>query len=113
MSFKLKYEAFRTPEITLGALRKVYTHDKYSGVKSAYKIKRMCDNIEKEMKNYMDLREEVHKTKDQNKIDELHDHEVEIKFGPLNKEEFEMFSWSPADLAVMEHFTEPSVFSDL
>ena len=101
MSFKMKKEVFQNPEITLSALRKIYTFDKYPDFKSAYKVKRMCDTIETELRGYMDKRKSMGQA-DTADINALHSEEVEVKFGPLSKEEFSMFSFSPAELSVVE-----------
>lgn len=101
----------------IDSLQKVYNCQGFS-VASAYRMKRMCDNITTEMKRVNELLRDIQKLDDEEtkkaKLDELVDMDVEIKFGPITKEEFEaLHGLSPMNINMLESFIEPSVLSEL
>lgn len=118
--FTFSYQAFSREKMGLfwGAMQKAYTCKSYPGFKSAYRIKRLCEAIQQEMKRFNELAKEVadeHKD-DQDTLDakmkELWAMEVEIKWDPLTEQEVEAIQGlSPADIEGLTFFTDPAVFS--
>ncbi len=119
----LKYRTFADTQSFVNAVKKAYTCDSYSDFKSAYKIKRMCEGIEKELTTFINLRnelmakvkkEEMTQEEFKTKLEELFDMDVELKWGPMTKQEVSCIKGlSPADIEAIEAVAEAKAFSDL
>lgn len=113
---KLTYEIFRNHPVFIGAIQKVYTCAKYPSFKSTHRIKRLCDSLETEMKTFHSMLRDISKSDldeeaKKEKLSELTNQEFEVKWEPLTEEEVEAIgSLSPAELAIIEKISDPSVF---
>lgn len=98
--FKYKYKNFEQQRHFIHALSKVYGCEEYPSVRSAYKVKRLCDALQKEFKTYSEMREKI---TEKEKMEELHDIEVDIKWDKLTEDEVSCIAKvSPADLLTIE-----------
>jgi len=98
--FKYKYENFAQQQHFIQALSKVYACDAYPSVRSAYRVKRLCDGLQKEFKVYSELRQKI---TEKDKMDELHEIEVDIRWDKLSEDEVTCIAkLSPADLLTIE-----------
>jgi len=111
--FDFSYEAFENTPVFVQGVRKVYNCETFPSIKSAYKVKRLMDSVQSELKNYVTLRKEI-KDDDENrdvKLKELHEITVPVKWGRLTFEELSAVQGiSPADLMALEHIVEPNAF---
>lgn len=117
--FKFSYEAFNKEKMGFfwGAVQKVYTCKTFPGFKSAYRIKRLCEAVQAEMKRFNELAKDVqdqHKDDQETietKMKELWAMEVEIKWDPLTEKELESIQGlSPADIEGLTFISDPSCF---
>lgn len=115
--FKFSYEAFSKEKMPFfwQALQKVYTCKSFPGFKSAYRIKRLCEAVQAELKNFQQLMKEVSETTDaeaqEAKMKELCELQVDIKWNPLTPAEIEAIpGLSPADIDGLTYIADPSCF---
>lgn len=113
--FEFSYEAFENIPNFVQGLRKVYNCESFPSFKSTYRVKRICDITQRELKNYTELRKKI-KDDDperEKKLQELHAIKVPIKWEPLTKEELAAIPGiSPADLIAIEFIASPSAFEN-
>lgn len=104
--FKLKYKAFSNPQGFIEAMRKVSLCTAYPTLKQKYRIKRLTDTLEQELKNFFEIQKDFNKLEGdefKSKMDELLDMSVDVKWSRLSKEELECIpNLSPADLYALE-----------
>ena len=106
--FNISYKAFENTPVFLQTMRKLYSCEEYPSIKSAYRIKRLCENIETELKNYMELRK---KADNEEKLKELHEISFKIKWDKLSGEELKCIpKLSPADILTLEYVGDVSSF---
>ena len=117
--FKFSYQAFNKEKMGFfwGAVQKVYTTKTFPGFKSAYRIKRLCEAVQQEMKRFNELAKEVQDTHKGNqeeidkKMEELWAMEVDIKWNPLSEQELEAIqNISPADIEGLTFIADPKCF---
>ncbi len=115
---KLKYTAFKDLNGLAKVVSKLYSHDKYPDFKSAYKVKKLCDELNKEVKTYIALRKELDKKELESEAYEteakkLHELEVDLKWGPLTPDEVKGISLSPYEITVLEGIVPESVLESI
>lgn len=116
---KLKYRIFRNHDVFIGAIRKIYTCSNYPDFKSTYRIKKICDTLETEMKTFHSMLQDLQKSKKEEgekkeKLTELLESEFELKWSPLTKDEINRVEGlAPADIQIIEEISEPNAFSEL
>lgn len=111
--FELPYKAFENTPVFIQGVRKVYNCEAFPSVKSAYRINRLVDKVQQELKNYSELRMKIKEDDEAKevKLKELHEIKVPIKWAPLTLEELEAVPGiSPADLMALEHIVDPKAF---
>lgn len=111
--FKFSYKNFEQTGPFIQTVRKVYSCEDYPSVKSAYKVKRLVDAIQGELKTYLELRQAAEKEENKEKIDELHEMEVDIKWDKLTADELACLpKVSPVDLVMLENIADTNAFAD-
>jgi uncharacterized cupredoxin-like copper-binding protein len=100
---KLTYQMFESPA-TIPALAKLYTNDNYEEFKTAYKVKRLCDALEKELKVYREMKQKA--GNDASKLEELHAIEFEVKWDKLTHDEIKHVKLAPSDIGVLEYVVD-------
>jgi len=112
--FKFKYETFDKFEMFVMAFRKVYTCTTYPNFKSAYRIKRLGDAIQKELNTYADMKKGLDTSAEDyaEKLNDLHSVEVDIKWDRMNEAEINAIQGlSPTDILMLENVIDPSVLA--
>jgi len=118
MGMKLKYIAFKDLSGLSKVVSKLYTNDKYEDFKSAYQVKKLCDELNQEVKTYIQLRKDLEKKnlaeEDLEKeIDTLHALEIDLKWGPLTPDDVKHLKFSPYEIAVLEGIVPESVLDSI
>lgn len=115
--FEFSYEAFSKEKMGFfwQAVQKCFMCKTFPNFKSAYRVKRLCEAVQKEMKNFQELMKDVSEIEDQEeqkkKMAELCEMKVHIKWDPLKPEEIEAIQGlSPADIDGLEFISHPSCF---
>jgi len=103
--FTLSYKAFEHPNF-LPVMRKVYGCETYPNFKSTYRVKKLCEAIETEIKLYMDERKDA---KTEEEIKTLYDKAFPIKWDKLTGVEIMCIEKiSPAELTALEFVADTS-----
>ena len=86
--FEFSYEAFESTPVFVQGVRKVYNCEAFPNTKSAYKVKRLLDAVQQELKTYVSLRQKIKDSDEERdeKLKELHNIKVQIKWGRLTQE---------------------------
>jgi len=115
--FEFSYEAFSKEKMGFfwGSVQRVFTCKNFPNFKSSYRIKRLCEAVQQEMKNFQQLMKEVSEIEDQEeqekKMKELCEMKVHIKWSPLSAQEIECIQGlSPADIDGLTFIADPSCF---
>lgn len=113
--FKFSYEAFENVGLFVQAVQKVYACRNYPNFKSAHRIKRLGDALQKELNTYQEFRKDIDKIEDpkerEEKIKDLHSTKVDIKWDRLTEQEINCIQGiSPQDVMALEFIADPSLF---
>lgn len=132
MPFKMSYKVFEDINTTQETFRSL-ARTQFKEVKSAYKVKRMMEELDKEYNEFLKMKAEVQKECDWEKVPEdekrqpkllnedvikgkissLLDTEVDMKWGPMTLEEIEAVKPTAMQLNVLEKLADPTVFDSL
>lgn len=135
MPFKMSYKVFEDINTTQETFRSL-ARTQFKEVKSAYKVKRMMEELDKEYNEFLKMKAEVQKEckwekppektapsdwkpklinekEIKEKIDSLLDTEVDMKWGPMTLEEIEAVKPTAMQLNVLEKLADPTVFDSL
>lgn len=113
--FEFSYKAFENPALFINSIRKVYQCGTYPSVKSTYRIKRLCDAVQQELKHYADMTKQIDPESEdkEEKFKEVQEISVPIKWGKITAEELECIEGlSPADLLAIEHIADTTSFEN-
>lgn len=115
----VKNITFKSPEIVVQTLGKVYNHQ-YADFKTSYKVKRMCDRAGTLMSEYHTKLKSIQQSQDPEvmkaipeKMRELDSEENQIEWGPLTADEIRGIALSPAELSILEPFVEEATYEKL